>query len=99
MSNIVYVGRISADTTEENLKTLFSTVGEVVSVELNRKIGFKQNNDTAYITMTSDKVANDAIATLNNKLVNGSRIRVTEIHSVDRKGHTFFSHYQRRNRR
>lgn len=98
MSNIVYVGKISSDTTEEKLNTLFSTIGEVISVTITRKIGFKQNNDSAYITMASDNMAADAITRLNNKLIDGSRIRVTEIHSVDRKGHTFFSRVQRRNR-
>lgn len=99
MSNIVYVGKISSDTTEENLNTLFSAIGEVISINLTRKIGFKQNNDSAYITMKSETVAKDAISQLNNKLLDGSRIKVTEIHSVDQKGHTFFSRYQRRNRR
>jgi len=99
MSNIIYVGKISSDTSEEQLNTLFSTIGEVVSIDLTRKIGFKQNNDSAYVTMTSDKVAAEAIAKLNNKIVDGSRIKVTEIHKVDQKGHSFFSRYQRRNRR
>lgn len=98
MSNIIYVGKLSSETTEEQLNTLFSTVGEVIAINITRKIGFKQNNDSAYITMTSEKTATEAIAKFNNTLVDGSRIKVTGIHAVDQKGHTFFARYHRRNR-
>ena len=98
MSNIIYVGRFSSETTEENLKELFSTVGEVIAITINRKIGFKENNNAAYVTMSSDNVAKEAVTKLNNRLLDGSRIIVTEIHRVDQKGHTFFTRNQRKNR-
>lgn len=78
MSKKIYVGNLSYSTTEETLRNQFSQFGEVESVTIimdkmtNRSKGF------GFVEMTDDDAARDAISTLNQKDIDGRKVRVNE---------------------
>lgn len=78
MSKKIYVGNLSYSTTEETLRNQFSQFGEVETVTIimdkitNRSKGF------GFVEMTDDEVARDAISTLNQKDIDGRKVRVNE---------------------
>lgn len=78
MAKKIYVGNLSYSTTEETLRNQFSQFGEVVSVAIimdkmtNRSKGF------GFVEMAEDAAAADAISTLNQKEIDGRKVRVNE---------------------
>ena len=78
MSKKIYVGNLSYSTTEETLRNQFSQFGEVETVTVimdkitNRSKGF------GFVEMTDDEAARDAISTLNQKDIDGRKVRVNE---------------------
>ena len=78
MSKKIYVGNLSYSTTEETLRNQFSQFGEVETVTIimdkitNRSKGF------GFVEMTDDEAARDAISTLNQKAIDGRKVRVNE---------------------
>ena len=78
MSKKIYVGNLSYSTTEETLRNQFSQFGEVEAVTIimdkitNRSKGF------GFVEMTDDEAARDAISTLNQKDIDGRKVRVNE---------------------
>lgn len=78
MSKKIYVGNLSYSTTEETLRNQFSQFGEVEAVTIimdkmtNRSKGF------GFVEMTDDDAARDAISTLNQKDIDGRKVRVNE---------------------
>lgn len=78
MSKKIYVGNLSYSTTEETLRNQFSQFGEVETVTVimdkitNRSKGF------GFVEMTDDDAARDAISTLNQKDIDGRKVRVNE---------------------
>ncbi len=97
MSNKVYVGKLAAETTEKNLEEMFSKVGEIISIDISKKITFQPNAGSAYIVMKIDSDASKAVKELSNTELLGSRIVVTEAHTIDQKGHKYY--YSKRRRR
>lgn len=94
MSKKIYVGNLSYSTTEETLRNQFSQFGEVETVTIimdkitNRSKGF------GFVEMTDDEAARDAISTLNQKDIDGRKVRVNE--AEERKSRPRFdnSHQQ-----
>ena len=78
MSKKIYVGNLSYSTSEETLRNQFSQFGEVETVTIimdkitNRSKGF------GFVEMTDDEAARDAISTLNQKDIDGRKVRVNE---------------------
>ena len=78
MSKKIYVGNLGYSTTEETLRNQFSQFGEVETVTIimdkitNRSKGF------GFVEMTDDDAARDAISTLNQKDIDGRKVRVNE---------------------
>ncbi len=78
MSKKIYVGNLSYSTTEETLRNQFSQFGEVETVTIimdkitNRSKGF------GFVEMTDDDASRDAISTLNQKDIDGRKVRVNE---------------------
>lgn len=83
MAKKIYVGNLSYSTTEETLRNQFSQFGEVVSVAIimdkmtNRSKGF------GFVEMADEAAAANAISTLNQKEIDGRKVRVNE--AEDRK--------------
>ena len=78
MAKKIYVGNLSYSTSEETLRNQFSQFGEVLSVSIiidkvtNRSKGF------GFVEMSDDAAADNAICTLNQKEIDGRKVRVNE---------------------
>ena len=72
----LYVGNLSYDTSEEELKTLFSNAGKVNSVVLIKDRDTGQSKGFGFIEMGSQSEAEEAIKILNGKNVNNRQIKV-----------------------
>jgi RNA recognition motif-containing protein len=78
MATKLFVGSLSWNTTDDQLKDFFTTVGTVVSANVivdrdtNRSKGF------GFVEMSSDEEAKAAVDQLNNKELDGRTIVVNE---------------------
>ncbi len=72
----LYVGNLSYDTTEEGLRTLFSQAGTVVSVDMIKDRDTGRMKGFAFVTMSNDEEAQNAIKMLNEKTLDNRAIRV-----------------------
>ncbi len=77
MKNL-FVGNLSFQTTEGDLRTMFATFGQVsrVHIATDRETG--QARGFAFIEMANDAEATKAMTDLNGKEVNGRALRVNE---------------------
>jgi len=76
MTQNVYVGNLSYDTTEEKLRTLFGEYGEVESVRLITDRDTGRSKGFAFVEMSTEGAAQEAITALNGQEVDGREIRV-----------------------
>lgn len=78
MARKVYVGNMSYDTTEERLRALFSTYGEVTSVNVVTDRYTGRPRGFAFVEMATDDQAKAAIDALNSQVVDGRSLNVAE---------------------
>lgn len=78
MTKKLYVGNLSYATTEGNLSELFGAVGEVTSVSLITDRMSGRSKGFAFVEMAEDSAAQEAIAQLNSKELDGREINVAE---------------------
>jgi len=74
----LFVGNLSFDTTEEELKELFGQVGTVQSVNIIRDKYTNNSKGFGFIEMGSNEEAEKAIAQLNGKELHGRNLSVAE---------------------
>ena len=76
METRLYIGNMSPETTEQDLRTMFSEVGTVGSVDvvMNRQTG--KPRGFAFITMGSAEEAEKAISMFNAKEVHSHALKV-----------------------
>ena len=72
----LYCGNMSYDTTEEQLRTMFSEAGSVVAVDVIKDRDTGTAKGFAFITMSSQADAAKAITMFNGKEVNGRPLTV-----------------------
>ena len=86
MSKRLFVGNLSYSATEEDVRTLFSEVGTVVSVSLitDRETG--QARGFGFVEMDTDQAAADAIARLNGRELKRRNITVSEARPQQNRG-------------
>ena len=72
----IYVGNISYQTTEEDLKGHFEQAGEVLNVKIITDRDTGRNRGFGFIEMTEEGV-NNAIAQLNDKDFMGRNLKVS----------------------
>ena len=65
MENKIYVGNLSYDTTEDDLRTLFAQAGTVTSVALIKDRDTGQSKGFAFVEMSNQSEAEKAIQTFN----------------------------------
>ena len=93
MSKRLYVGNLPFTYTSQELETLFSQIGEVLSAKiiLDRENG--RSKGFAFVEMASDELGARAISTLNDKEVGGRLMKVTAANPKPEKaagtGHRF----------
>jgi cold-inducible RNA-binding protein len=78
MAKKLYVGNLSYSTTEGKISELFGELGEVVSVNLITDRMSGRSKGFAFVEMAEDSAAEQAIAELNGKEVDGRAIKVAE---------------------
>jgi RNA recognition motif-containing protein len=76
MDTKLYVGNLSYDTTEDGLRTAFTKAGTVVSVDMIKDRDTGRMKGFAFVTMTNDEEAQNAIKILNAKLLDDREIKV-----------------------
>lgn len=76
----LYVGNLSTDITEDQLKHFFTTYGTPTGVRLVKDAYSGSSKGFGFLEM-KDAEALKAINALNGKSINGKRIIVTEAHS------------------
>jgi len=76
----IYIGNLSLETTEDELRNTFTPFGEVTSVTImnDKYIGSGQPSSYGYVEMTSKTAGIAAIAGLAGKRVRDRLIRVVE---------------------
>jgi RNA recognition motif-containing protein len=72
----IYVGNLSYDTTEDQLKELFSPFGSVDSVKIITDRFSGQSKGFGFVEMANDSEASEAISSLNSSDFMGRSIKV-----------------------
>ncbi len=85
MSKKVYVGNLPFSVTQEQLKELFSSFGEISEVTLisDRRTG--RSKGFGFVTFADDAAADKAIADMDGKEVEGRNIKVSEARPQERR--------------
>jgi cold-inducible RNA-binding protein len=76
MTNNLYVGNLSYDTTEDSLRTLFAEYGEIESVNLITDRYTGRSRGFAFVEMSTEEAAQQAMSGLNGKQVDEREIKV-----------------------
>ncbi|HTD86502.1 MAG TPA: RNA-binding protein [Candidatus Binatia bacterium] len=78
MSNKLFVGNLSFDTTENDLQDLFEKFGPVTEVNLVTDRMSGRSRGFAFVTMATDEGAQSAISGLTNQSLHGRDLKVNE---------------------
>src|SRR5207247_8213966 len=78
MGTKLYVGNLSFNTTENELQELFSQAGTVQEVSLMQDKFTGKSRGFAFVTMSSEDDAQNAISKLNGQTVEGRALTVNE---------------------
>ncbi len=87
MGNMLYVGNLNCTTTEDELRTLFSTVGRVESAVVVLDLVEGKRVCFGLVEVKSEKVAREAIQTFNDTFLRGNIITVKEAPPLYTRGH------------
>jgi cold-inducible RNA-binding protein len=76
MSTKLYIGNLSYNANEEQLRTLFSEIGEIsdVAVIMDRDTG--RSRGFGFVEMASDEAAQEAISRFNGYMLDGRELTV-----------------------
>ncbi|CAM6129484.1 unnamed protein product [Calypogeia fissa] len=80
----VFVGGITRDTTEEDLRTLCQSSGDIYEVRLLKDKDSGQNKGYAFVTFTTRESAEKAIESLNDTELKGRKLRFSHSQSKHR---------------
>lgn len=86
MAKRLYVGNLPYTITERSLTELFSQVGTVESVKLITDRDTGRSKGFAFVEMATEEEAQKAIASFNEKALEGRRIAVNEARPQERRG-------------
>jgi cold-inducible RNA-binding protein len=78
MARKLYVGNLPYETSDQDLQTLFSSVGAVDTVNLMRDMATGRARGFAFVEMATDADAQAAIEKLNNHDLGGRNLTVNE---------------------
>lgn len=74
----IYIGNLSRQVTEEDIKTAFKAFGEITSATINKDKHTGLSIGIAYVEMPNPAEAKAAISSLNGKELKGQTIMVKE---------------------
>ncbi len=78
MAKKLYVGNLSYNISEEELKNVFTPIGEVQSCKIITDAGTGRSKGFGFVEMTNDEDADKAISTLNGTTVMDRALNVSE---------------------
>lgn len=78
MGKKLFISNLDFEVTNDELRAMFSDVGNCLSVVIATDKETKKSKGFAFIEMDSEEDANKAIETLNNKVINGRPMKVCE---------------------
>lgn len=78
MATKLYVGNLSYQTTDQNLRDLFSEAGSVISAQVVTDRFTSQSRGFGFVEMGSEDEAKKAIAQMNGREVDGRSLAVNE---------------------
>ena len=76
MATNLYVGNLSYSTTEDTLRSLFGEFGEIESASLITDRYTGRSRGFAFVEMSTEQAAQEAIDGLNGRMVDGREIKV-----------------------
>ena len=82
----IYIGNMSFDTTEPQLRTAFESYGEVSSVNIIMDRDSGKPKGFGFVEMTTDSEATAAITGLNGKEMDGRTLNVNEAKPKEKSG-------------
>jgi len=84
----IYVGNLSYETTEDDLRQAFESYGEVSSVNIVKDKFSGKSRGFGFVEMSSNDEANEAMSKLNGHELNGRTLNINEARQRDdqRKG-------------
>jgi len=85
----LYVGNLSFETTENDLRDLFAQHGKVTDVAILMDRVTNQSRGFGFVTFTDATGANAAIAALNGKEVQGRTLTVNEARAREERPRQF----------
>ena len=90
MTTRLYVGSLSPNTDEDQVRQLFSQIGEVRSCRLVLDRDSRQSRGFAFVEMASESEAQQAIARFDGYQLNGRSLAVSEarVNREDQSGRT-----------
>ena len=74
----IYVGNLSWNADESDLRDAFSAHGEVTSVQIISDRESGRSRGFAFVEMENDAEAQEAISAVNNKEIDGRPVKVNE---------------------
>ncbi len=91
----LYIGNLSYETTEDDLRSFFSNSGTVISIALIRDRDTGRSKGFAFVEMNSQSEAEQAIKDLDGKTLDNRNIKVNLARPPDDKNRTFSKSYDR----
>lgn len=86
MATKLYVGNLSFNTTNQDLNDLFGEVGTVESANVVEDRDTGRSRGFGFVEMSSKEEADNAIAQLNGKEVDGRELKVNEAKPQENRG-------------
>ncbi len=86
MSNKLYVGNLSFNTSHQDLETMFGEIGTVESTNIIEDRDTGRSRGFGFVEMSSAEEAKTAIAELDGKEVDGRNLKVNEAKPRENRG-------------
>ncbi len=86
MSTKLYVGNLSFDTTDQDLRDVFAEIGTVESTNIIEDRDTGRSRGFAFVEMSSQEEAQNAISELDGKEVDGRNLKVNEAKPRENRG-------------
>src|SRR5437773_5281584 len=85
MAKKIYVGNLSFQTTDADLKDMFSELGQVESVQIITDRDTGRSKGFGFVEMSDDEAAEKAITRFNGQEVNGRAMIVNEARPMQKR--------------
>ena len=85
MSKKLYIGNLSFSVDDEKLKEIFSEFGEIAEAQVIQNKFSGRSKGFGFVTFVSDESASKAVSEMNDKEVEGRKIKVNEARPMEER--------------